>query len=297
MRAFFGDAHPYSRSTNGTVKTVEAIDLDSVKAWHKKIHGVANGVILVAGDISTDKLKASLEKRFGSAAPSGGAAKLTVPTYPKPATDSLRVVLVHRPEAVQTVVRFMMPAPKYASPDRNRLELLGTILGGSFTSRLNQNLREDKGYTYGARCNYAMNPSAGYFSASARVRADVTGASIGEFLKEFKSIRGGDITPAEMAKSQATLRMQTVQSFAGLGGLVAVAGELVRNDRPFDALSADLNDMAKVTADQLNKMARAAVPLEGGLLVLVGDRETILPQLAGLGLPDPVEYSPEGDPM
>lgn len=296
MRTFFGDDHPYSRSNSGTVDTVEAIKLDDAKAWHKSMFGSDNVVIFCAGDISENDLKAHLEKRFGGWKPSG-QQMASVPKYAETEDRSMRVVLVDRPGAVQTVVSFYMPAPKYASPERNALDLLGTILGGSFTSRLNQNLREDKGYTYGARCNFSLNPNAGYFSAASRVRADVTGASIGEFLKEFKAIRGGDITDQETAKSQATVRMQTVQSFAGLAGMIGAATELVRNGRPLTELSSDLDAMKNVTTDQLNKLANSAIPLEKAVLVLVGDKATILPQLEGLGLPDPQEYSPEGDPL
>lgn len=296
MRAFFGDAHPYSRSSDGSVKTAEAISLENAKAWHQSLFRHDNVVILGAGDISVDDLKAQLEKRFGNWK-SSGEPVAAVPKYAQVKDQPMRVVLVDRPGAVQTVVSFFMPAPTYDSPQRNALELLGTILGGSFTSRLNQNLREDKGYTYGARCDFSMNPSAGYFNAASRVRADVTGASIGEFLKEFKAIRGGDVTNEETAKSQATVRMQTVQSFAGLSGMLGVAAELVRNNRPLTELSSDLDAMKMVTVDQLNKMANDAIALEQSVLVLVGDKATILAQLEGLGLPKPQEYSPEGDPL
>ncbi len=296
MRAFFGDTHPYSRSSDGDVETVETISLNDAKAWHQAMFRHDNVVILAAGDISTEKLKSQLESRL-SGWKSDGQKFADAPTYPQTGDDSMRVVLVDRPGAVQTVVSFYMPAPAYDSPDRNALELMGTILGGSFTSRLNQNLREDKGYTYGARCSFSMNPSVGYFVASARVRADVTGASIGEFLKEFKAIRGGDVSGDETTKSQATVRMQTVQSFAGLSGMLGVAIELVRNNRPLTELSSDLATMKKVTDDQLNKMARNAIALERSVLILVGDKKTILPQLDGLDLPAPKEYTPEGEPL
>ncbi|HNO77542.1 MAG TPA: pitrilysin family protein [Phycisphaerae bacterium] len=296
MRTFFGDAHPYSRSSEGTVESVEAISLDDAKAWHKSVFRPDDVVIFCAGDISESELKTQLEKYFAGWK-SSGSAMASAPKYVEATDRPMRVVLVDRPDAVQTVVSFYMPAPKYASPKRNALDLLGTILGGSFTSRLNQNLREDKGYTYGARCSYSMNPNAGYFTAAARVRADVTGASIGEFLKEFKAIRSGDITDDETAKSQATVRMQTVQSFAGLAGMISVAAELVRNSRPLSDLPTDLAAIKGVSTSQLNSLAHDAIPLDNAVLVLVGDKATILPQLEGLGLPEPEEYSPEGDPL
>ncbi|MGL1213417.1 insulinase family protein, partial [Vibrio parahaemolyticus] len=86
---------------------------------------------------------------------------------------------------------------------------------------LNHNLREDKGYTYGAGSGFQMDRVTGSFVAGASVRADVTGASLKEFFKEFAAIRGGDITDAEMAKAAASLRTYGIQKFEGLGGLVS----------------------------------------------------------------------------
>ena len=219
------------------------------------------------------------------------------PQFPPPANQHLRTVLVDRPDAVQTVVRFLMPAPPYSSPNRQELDLLGTILGGSFTSRLNQNLREDKGYTYGARCNFVMDRAVGFFAAESAVRADVTGPAVAEFLKEFAAIRSGDMSPGETEKARATARMGVIQSLAGLSGTLAHAVTLIQNDRPFTQLADDLEQMRSITADKLNQLARDALPLEKGLLVLVGDKATITKQLKPLQLPPPVEWTVTGHPL
>ena len=190
-----------------------------------------------------------------------------------------------------------MPASSYADPNRPKLLLLNTILGGSFTSRLNQNLREEHGYTYGARSRFTMNPSVGYFTASSSVRADVTGASVSEFLKEFAKIRSGDVSAAETRKAIATRRMQMIQSFQGLSGILGSAATLVRNGRPFTELGDELDAIAKVTDTDLNALVRDAVALERGLLVLVGDKQSILAQLEGLDLPTPIELTVAADPV
>ena len=137
----------------------------------------------------------------------------------------------------------------------------------------------------------------GYFIASSRVRADVTGASIGEFLKEFKAIRGGDISAEEARKARSSGRMDMIQSFAGLQGILATASTLVLNDRPFTDLGQELSEVAKITDGDLNGIAREAVPLEAGVLVLVGDKGKVTEQLEGLGLPQPVELTVAGDPV
>jgi zinc protease len=160
---------------------------------------------------------------------------------------------------------------------------------------LNQNLREDKGYTYGARCSYSMGPSVGYFTASSRVRADVTGASIKKFLGEFEGIRSGNISAEEAKKARLSGRMGIVQSFAGLNGILGAAAVLVENDQEFSALGEELSGIAGVTQEDLNGIARQAVPLETGVLVLVGDKQSVLAQLEGLGLPEPIELTVTGD--
>jgi predicted Zn-dependent peptidase len=189
-----------------------------------------------------------------------------------------------------------MPGPTYADPNRTRLELLNTILGGSFTSRLNHNLREERGYTYGARSSYAMNPSAGYFAASSSVRADVTGDAVAQFLKEFAGIRGGDISDGEAKKARASRRMDMIQAFSGLRGILDAGTTLVRNGRPFTELGEELQAVARSTATELNRLANDAVPLERGLLVLVGDEDVIRSQLDTRELPEPIELTITGDP-
>src|SRR5262249_44713929 len=152
-----------------------------------------------------------------------------------PARDKLAVVIVDRPEAVQTVVYFIAPGPRMDDPARVNYQLLNTLLGGSFTSRLNQNLREAHGYTYGARSGYAMGLRDGYFFAAAAVRADVTGAAVAEFLKEFKRLRGGDVSGTEAGKAAETLRTEVVHAFEGLGGVLQEAGGRVVAGLPFES--------------------------------------------------------------
>jgi predicted Zn-dependent peptidase len=195
------------------------------------------------------------------------------------------------------VVYFIMPGPKAADPRRVAYRLLNTLLGGSFTSRLNQNLREQHGYTYGARSRYMMEPRAGYFVASSSIRADVTGAAIGEFLREFKRLRDGDVSKEEAGKASETLRTDAVQTFQGLNGILATAGELIVADMPFETLAADLKAMGGVSAADLNKLSRAAVPLENGVLVLVGDKRQIMEQIKSLDLPKPIERTVAGEPV
>jgi len=295
-RTLFGDAHPYAWPVSGTPTTVETIGLDAVRQLWSKWVRPNFATLLIAGDVSADEAKSALEKALGAWKASSGEPAKDSELAPA-ARQGLSLVIVDRPEAVQTVVYFIMPGPKATDPRRVDYRLLNTLLGGSFTSRLNQNLREQHGYTYGARSRFVMDPRTGYFVASSSIRADVTGAAIAEFLKEFKRLRDGDVSKEEAGKASETLRTDAVQAFEGMNGILGTASELVEAGLPFETLATDLKAMESANAADLNKLARPAIPLENGVLVLVGDKRQILEQIKSLDLPKPIELDAHGAPI
>ena len=208
----------------------------------------------------------------------------------------MRLVLVDRPGAVQTVIRVMAPAPTFAEPNRVAYSLLNTLLGGTFTSRLNQNLRENHGYTYGAGSRFVLGRSAGYFVVSTSVRTDVTGESIKEILAEVERMRLGDVTDEDAGKARESLRTDTIQGLAGLNGLLRTAAERILNGAAFSSVEGDLATMQKADAALLNGLAKKALPLQQGVMVLVGDRQAIAQELQGLGLPAPTIVNAAGEP-
>ncbi len=297
MQQFFGEDHPYGRPVRGTVESAEAMALDAVKSCHRDLFVPEHATIFMAGDLTKDEAVATMEKHFGGwKTPAGHGAVRTVAAK-APANKSMRVVVVHKPDSVQTVVQFYMPGPTYSDLRRVSFELLNTILGGSFTSRLNQNLRERNGYTYGARSRFDMSPSVGYLVASSNVQAEVTGPALREFLTEFAKFRAGDISEEETRKSRETNRMSTIQSFQGLDGIIETAEERELNALPFSSLGDDLMAMNAVSRNGLNALAKEALPLDAALLVLVGDKAIIMKQLEGLGLPSPTELTVRGEPV
>ncbi|MBC7834450.1 MAG: insulinase family protein [Phycisphaerales bacterium] len=293
LRSYFGDSSPMGWPLEGTPGSVEVLGAADAKGRLAGLVDPAHATILLAGDITEAEAKAILESRFGGW--KRGATRPSSPSPPavpirqasKPAGSasgsaaSMRIVVVDRPDAVQTVIRFIGPGPKFADAGRVNYRLLNTLLGGSFTSRLNQNLRERNGYTYGARSRFEMLPSMGYFTSGAAVRADATGAAVREFMAEFDRLRKGDVSGAEAGKARQTVRTDVVQSFAGLQGLLSVAGELVANRVPFGTLASDLAAIDQASEPELNSLGgRVMNDLDGGVLVLVGDKKLITEQLA-----------------
>jgi zinc protease len=298
-RMLYGDANPYGRPSVGTVPSVKAIDLPEAKGAHQTLLDPASCHILVAGDITPEEAKVALNRALGewkSTAPSDGAAAKTT-DFSIPHLSGMRVAIVDRPNSTQTVIQFAAPGVAFDNPLRVKRRLLNTILGGSFTSRLNQNLREDHGYTYGARSRWAMNVSAGDFGAYASVQAQVTGAALKEFFKEFDRLKSGDITDAEATKAKETLRQDMISDFEGLGGLIGTADQYLSSKLTFETIAQDMMSIQSVTAADLNTLAKSAVGLDNGVLVLVGDKALILEQIKDLNLPAPVDVTPLGDPV
>ncbi len=295
-QVFFGAEHPYGRPVQGKLADVGAITLADARGFHRAAWQPAGVVLLAGGDISTEELKSELEDAYGRWTGSGEPFPIPLPVT-RPAAGDLRVVLVDRPDAVQTVVTFLMPAPLWSESQRPGWELLSTILGGTFTSRLNQNLREKNGYSYGARARYSPGKEIAYLSASSAVRTDVTGAAIGEFLAEFRALRGGNVSSSETQKARATWRRKKVEEVASVGTLLDVAVELLRRDLPMQALEDEQARFGALFESDLNQLAQGYVPYESGVLVLVGDEGKVMPQLAELGLPEPVRLTAEGQPL
>jgi predicted Zn-dependent peptidase len=291
----FGETSPYGVPSDGTLETVGKLTLDDLKGAQAELLGdPTKYTILVAGNITAEQVKAVLtplvpkgEAIAGSfAAPSIAANKL----------DGLTVAIVNRPDAPQTAVRFVAPGVNYASPDRTPLSLVNVVLGGSFTSRLNANLREAKGYTYGAGSRWIADPATGWFVASADVKSDVTGPAIKELLAELTKIATGDISPEEAGKARQTYRAGNVERFGSLGSLLGTAASLIEAGVPWESLATDLKAAESATPDQLNALARKYVTPDRGILVLVGDEKLIREQIKDLGLPTPISLDAQGKP-
>ena len=293
-RTLFGPRNPYAVSARGTVSSVAPIDLVDVKGAVSSFRP-EGASLLVVGDISQAELEPLLTDSLGGWKPSPAASSPPSAEFIIPAAEQLRFLIVDRPGATQTMIRFQIGAPRFATDDRVERELLNTLLGGSFTSRLNQNLREDHGYTYGARSRFELSRSLGFFAASAQVQAEVTGPALKEFLSEFDRLNQGDISADELAKARATLRNDTITQFGTFAGLLSAASERIATGVPIESIAADLERSQAIQAADVNGLAaRIAADLKRGVLVLVGDKSVILPQLTDLKLPAPTVVDTEG---
>ena len=280
--ALYGTDHPYGRPVDGLKAGVEAISLDEVQAFHRAHWRVDAATLVAVGEVTADGLAAAVSRAFAGVGERDAPPELQKsPLAPTKAWP--RLVVVDRPDAPQTILRVTWPGPSMQGTDRSALEIVDFVLGGSFTSRLNSNLREDKGYTYGARSRLPTNRGAGPFTAGAAVQAEVTGKALTELLAELEGIAKSGPTPEEIAKARASLRNDDVQAYETVAGaadrlaLLAGLGLPLRYD--VDAATGRLRPSEETIAEA----ARFFFP-DRALVVAVGDRRTIESGLKAEGI-------------
>ena len=292
-RVLYGDAHPYGRPTEGYEPTVARIGIDDIRRFHATHYRPSNAVLVVAGAFDEAALPRQLEAALGEwkTAP----ASTPAPATPLPARA--RLVLVDRPGAPQSIVRFVGPGVDRMSPDRPALSMLNAILGGSFTSRLNFNLREQKGYTYGAGSSFSFLRRPGAFAARAAVFTEVTAAAVTEFLNELDAIRDQPVKDEERTKARALLLDRVAEGLSTSGGLAATFAELGLYGLPMDEPARFIAALERVTSEDLQRLARKHIVPADLSIVIVGDRAKIEPGLRALGLPAPELRDVDGAPL
>ncbi len=286
------------RPLDGWAATVGALSLDDARAAAAALLDPARARFVFVGDVTRPQLEAALARRFGKWRAATGATRLATPPdapAPAPVVAPGTLVLVDRPGAPQTVISIGRTAG--APDDAGRADRLcvSTLFGGTFTSRLMQNLREKNGYTYGARCAITESGSLSTLSASSSVQTAVTAAALGEFRQEFTGLAGGNVTEQEIGKAVRTARRNLVETTETTAGLAGALAEYVANGRPVDALAGEIEALGGVTLERANAFARSGLyDWKGLIVVLVGDREKVLPQLREAGFPEPVVADAEG---
>ena len=185
-----------------------------------------------------------------------------------------------------------------AGADRVRRQCVNTLFGSSFTSRLNQNIREKNGYSYGARSGFGEDAGQWVLTAASSVQTKVTGPALTEFKNEFDSLATGNITAEELEMAVRTVRFDLETAGDTTGAAADLVAGLLRNGRPVDAMRRDLADIPATDLAAVNALASSGLYKWSDLLiVLVGDQAQVLPQLAAAGFPAPRIVDAEGNPV
>ena len=289
-RTLFGSGHPYGHPVDGVESSIAAMTTADVRRFHEQTWRPNNATLVIAGDFDPAAMQDTLERAFGGWEPRPVAAPRPTPAFPA----LPRFVLVDRPGAPQSIIRIVGPGEVRTSPDRPALGVLNAILGGSFTSRLNFNLREQKGYTYGAGSSFGFYRRAGSFTARAAVFSEVTAPAVTEFLREIAAIREAPVTATELTKARATLLGRVAEALSTSGGIAAQYAELRLYDLPVDEPARFVATIEKTEAAELQRLAVRHLDPERMAIVIVGDRAAIEKPLRELGLPEPLICDADG---
>ncbi len=281
-RVVFGPTHRYGTSANGLPAAIEALTVDDLKAFYRSHFRPDNATLLVVGDLTAASAMPMLEKAFGGWKSDGMSALVAeVPNAPQ--LGKRQVYLVDKPEAAQSQIRIGWVGVARSTPDYAVLEVLNTVLGGSFTSRLNQNLREKNGYAYGASSGFDMRLSAGPFVAAAGVQTDKTADALREFFNELNGI----LTPVpadELAKAKNYVALAFPGEFETTGDMARKLEELVVYNLPETTFSNFVPGVTAVTAADLQRAAARFVQPERMAVVIVGDLKMIEAPIRALNL-------------
>ena len=281
-RIVFGPTHRYGTSANGLPATIEALTVDDLKTFYRSHFRPDNATLLVVGDLAPATALPMLEKAFGNWK-ADGMAPLVADVPNAPQLTKRQVYLVDKPEAAQSQIRIGWVGVSRSTPDYAVLEVLNTVLGGSFTSRLNQNLREKNGYAYGASSGFDMRLSAGPFLASAGVQTDKTADALKEFFNELNGILT-PVPPDELAKARNYVALGFPGEFETTGDMARKLEELVIYNLPDTTFSDFVPSVTAVTAADLQRAAARFVQPERMAVVVVGDLKLIEGPIRALNL-------------
>lgn len=279
----FPAGHPYHKPLTGDSASTARLDSAMVRAFYRRAFRPDHATMIVSGDITLTQARRVVAGAFGRWR-SETTPKTPPPSRPPTRSPATTVYLVDKPEAPQSVIMIGNPGVDRRSPDYYALEVMNTLLGGSFSSRLNHNLRETKGYTYGAGSDFEYRPLPGPFVAGAAVRTDVTDSSLVEFFREFKRIRDSAVTEDELRRAKAFIALQLPGRFETAGQLANQLSGLLVFGLPLEYYGTYIPRIMRITADDVQRVARKYVRPDRVSIVVVGDTKKIRPAISALGL-------------
>jgi zinc protease len=276
---------PFARPMGGSAETVARLTRDDLAAFHAARYRPSTAAVVAAGDASIDEIVALAERCFGGW--EGEAPPRTVPDV-RPRLDRTTIVIADRPGAVQSELRVAHVGIERTSPDYFAVTVMNSLLGGTFSSRLNLNLRERLGYTYGAFSSFLSRRQRGLFSMSAAVQTEVTAHSVSEMLRELRELQEAPVTPAELDDARNFLAGIFPLSLETTDGVAGRLQSLVTYGLPDDYWDHYRDGILSVTAEDVLEAARRHLWPDRAAVVIAGDAEAIRGPLEELGI-GPVE--------
>lgn len=291
-RAIYEPAAPYARPQGGTATSLQALSRDDVVAWHRSTYSPRNTVLLFVGAITAAEARALAEEAFGGW--SAPAPTLPAVVNAPRQLQGTRVILVDRPGSVQSAIRIGQLGPGHEDADHLRWSGIAQVLGGGFNSRINQNLRETRGWTYGAGANLSALRGSGTFFITSSVRAGATDSAVVESVREYRRIATEPVPAEELRGAMNNLIGSFPTSVQTVQGLSQRMQTVLLYDLPLDYYADYRERLAALTADELLELARRRLTPDALTIVVAGDLATIEAPIRALNVGSVEIWGPEG---
>jgi len=291
-RLLYGDEHILSVPGAGIEETVGRITVEDVRAFYEQYYTPELAEVIVVGDVTREEIIGKLS--FLNDWEQTGA---TLPELPEPSPgDYTKVYLVDKAAAPQSEIRvgLMTGLPYDATGEYFKTTLMNYTLGGAFNSRINLNLREDKGWTYGAFSFFSSDQENGEFTAQAGVRADATDSSVVEFVKEIKNYNENGITDEELAFMRNSIGQRDALRYETPFQKAGFLGTIIRYDLPEDYVETQQEIIRTITKAEIDALAEKHLTLDNMYILVVGDAASQKDKLQALGY-EVVDVSTNGD--
>jgi zinc protease len=269
IRAAFDSTAPFSRPASGNLATIGGLTREDVVNWHQSMFAPSAATLLLVGDISPAEARTVAQQAFGT----WTASRAAFPAVANPvrASTGTRVILVDRPGSVQSSIVVGQAGFRATDPDYISMVALNHILGGGFSSRMNMNLREKHGYTYGAFSGLDLRPGAGAFRASSEVRTNATDSALVEAIGEYKRIASEAVPANELQSMVNNLVSGFPNSVQSVQGLSASLQNLIVWGLPLDFYTTYRERLSAVTPDDIKRVGASKLTPDNVIVVVAGD--------------------------
>jgi zinc protease len=283
--AIYSAESPYARPVAGDEEAVPRLTSEVLRRVHRTVLDPRRAALVVGGDLAGLDVPRLAEAVLGSFGPAPDAASHLSAGEPRAdsAVDRPIVRFYHRPGSVQTELRIGHVGLSRRAPDFHAVQVMAAILGGLFNSRLQMNLREEKGYTYGINAGFDMRRGRGPFSVRTAVQTPATVPSISESLLELRRIRETPVTAAELAAARDYLVGVFPLRFETPGAVVGALGGLFVHELPDDELARYRAEVEAVTIEAVQQAAQDHIHLDRIAIVAVGDADAVASELESAG--------------
>jgi zinc protease len=280
-KILYGDLHPFGQ--NVMEESLKAITRDDITAFHKVYFRPGRALITVVGDVNPSSAKAMIEKSLAGWTRGGEKPAFSYPALPSP--HPMTIFLVDKPGAAQSTFAIGNPGPPRNTPDYDALQVMNTILGGMFQSRLNANIREEKGYSYSVNSNFGYGKGPGAFRAGGDMVSAKTDTALVEFMKELRGIGGArPVTDDELKTAKDSLIQRLPGTFESVQSVNNAIVSLWTLGLPDSYYQQYISRISAVKKEDVVRVAKQYIDIEHLTIVIVGDRASIEAPLRATGI-------------